>query len=300
MDCSIVIPTYNSEATLEACLKSVRTNSSKYQYELIVCDAQSTDGTLKIAEQYADKVLVGEKGKINRNIGIQNSKGKVILFTDSDCLVPKDWINKLVDGLYKCECEVYKVRGVGGGNIAWLDNPTPIEKAIAKVMVSPLVAFKSRNTANYDSSREVEHNPPINSAYFKWALEKVGGFNESNGYPEDLDLDIRLREKGCHLYYLKDIVVKHKHKDTYESFAKQMRDFGSKRIAINRVYPHISRIYHYAPLTLCLMLYSPLFFIPCFLGILNSRLDFRMFILTLSFYRNYGLGELRATLGVQN
>jgi len=63
-------------------------------------------------------------------------------------------------------------------------------------MRSPLISFKARNTATYDKQRQVTHNPPMNSACFRWAIEKVGGFREEPGYPEDLDLDARIIARG--------------------------------------------------------------------------------------------------------
>jgi glycosyltransferase involved in cell wall biosynthesis len=302
MDVSIIIPTYNSESTLEDCLWSIIKNKTVKSYEILVCDAGSSDRTLEIAKRYADNVLMGKPKMINRNIGIENAKGRIILFTDSDCLVPIDWIDKLSDGLVKCSQTHYRAFGVGGGNVAWLDNPNPVELAISKVMISPLVAFKARNTANYEKDREVEHNPPINSAYFKWILDKYDGFVEQDNYPEDLDLDTRLIEKGYHLYYLSGIVVKHKHKTSYSSFAKQMYNFGVKRIAINKKHRLIRHWYHKVPAMLCIMLCSPLFFVPCGLAVLNAlhMRDWRVFYLTILFYYSYGKGELNAMLGASN
>jgi len=294
MNVSIIIPTYNSEDTLEACLQSIRNNKTFKSYEIIVCDSGSTDSTLEIAHKYADNVINAQPQRINRNIGLQNAKGKIILFTDSDCLVPCDWIDKLVDTLTIYSQKYYKVAGVGGGNVAWLENPTKAEVSIAKVMTSPFVAFKARNTANYKHDIEVQHNPPINSAYFKYVLDKVGGFIEQQNFPEDLDLDTRLIEKGYHLYYLSNVVVQHKHKKTYDLFEKQMRNFGRKRIAINRKHKIVSRWYHIVPAILCVFLHSPLFFIPYGLALLNSiwKHDLGVFILTLKFYYAYGKGEI--------
>jgi glycosyltransferase involved in cell wall biosynthesis len=295
MDISVIIPTYNSEATLEQCLQSIRVNKTSLQYEIIVCDAGSTDKTLEIAHKYADKILDGIHNRINRNIGVNKAEGEIILFTDSDCLVPENWIDKLYTGL-KTQHELnWRCVGVGGGNEPWLDNPTRVELSIAKAMRSPLVAFKARNTANYRKNKYVEHNPPINSAYFKDVL-KIFRFYEIKGYPEDLELDTRLIEDGRKLYYLTDVVVKHKHKTSYDGFARQMRDFGRKRMIINREHLSSRKIYHYVPAVLCLMMYSPLIITSLLLALLNAIImdEWNVARLTFSFYYNYGRGELES------
>jgi len=300
---SVVIPTLNSAQTLEKCLTSVRANHSKYSYEIIVADAGSKDETLEIAQKYAHKVLNGMPSRINRNIGVEAAHGEIICFTDSDCVVPDNWIDELADGLLRLNKVDSRVIGVGGGNIPLLENPTLEELAVAKTMRSPFVSFKARNTAVYKKEQEVNHNPPLNSALFKWAVLEVGGFREEYGYGgEDLALDGKLIERGYKLYYLPNVLVYHRHKSNFEKFAQQMREFGRKRVRLNREYKRLAKFYHYGPLFLCLMVYSPLVFIPFGMALLNSiyvslkeknfHLLSPLIRLTMSFYVNYGRGEL--------
>jgi len=298
---SIVIPTLNSAQTLEKCLASVRENNTKYEYEIIIADAGSIDETLVIAKKYGAVVDTGLSHRINRNIGIGAAKGYIICFTDSDCVVPVFWIDGLVDGLLRINAIDNKMVGVGSGNVPLFESNSPVAMAISKAMRSPLISFKARNTAAYKNERQVSHNPPLNAALFKWVLEEVGGFREEQGYPEDLDLDVRINEKGYKLYYLPSPLVQHKHKTDWQKFAAQMRDFGRKRIRVNKEHPQISRFYHYGPLILYFMLYSPLFFIPLAVALVNAifmslkernlRLFVPIFRLTLIFHKSYGAGE---------
>ncbi len=300
---SVVIPTLNSSQTLAECLASVRANDGKYDYEVIVVDAMSKDDTIDIAKRNADRVIVEENCPIgkSRNLGIKSAKGNIICFTDSDCVVPENWIDTLVDNLLRLNKQDNKIVGVGGGNIPLLENPSPVELAISKTIRSPLVAFGARNVTVYKKGRQVWHNPPVNSAYFKWALEEVNGFGERHGHSEDLELDVKIAEKGYKLYYIPDLLVYHKHKSSLQGYARQMQDWGRKRIRLMRDYPHISGLYHYGPLFLYLMLFSPLFFIPLAMALTNAtylafkerslRLFGYAFSLTLSFYRNFGQGE---------
>lgn len=197
--------------------------------------------------------------------------------------------------------------GVGSGNVPLSENNPPQVTQISKAMRSPLVSFKARNTAAYKDERKVSHNPPLNAALFKTIFDEVGGFNEQPGYPEDLDLDTRIIEKGYKLYYLPSPLVQHKHKTDFHTFGLQMRDFGRKRIKVNKAHPQISRFYHYGPLILYLMLYSPLFFVPLSVALINAtyissgernpRLFGPIFRLTLVFHKNYGAGEADVLFG---
>lgn len=303
---SIVIPTLNSAEALDSCLDSIKQNNTKHEYEVIIVDSGSLDGTVEIARNYANTVLDGMPSRINRNKGIDNAKGDIICFTDSDCVVPKDWIDKLVEGLLRLNGKDSSIIGVGGSNVPLLDNLSLTELAIAKVMVSPLVAYRAWSAAIYQDEREINHTSMMNSAYFKRVIEEVGGFREEPGYPEDVDFIAKIIGKGYKLYYLPEPLVYHKHKSSFGEFAKQMRDFGRKRFKVNRVHKNISRFYHYGPLFLCLMLYSPFFFIPLAMAVANALYEslkersFRLFIpvtrLTVSFYRHYGGGEIEVFL----
>ena len=112
---SVIVPTLNSDRTIESCLTAIKKNGSKYEYEIIIVDAGSTDKTLEIARPYVDKILEGEPGRINRNIGIEIAQGEII------CCVK----------ITICSCgkvDEYKIRSVHIIPTA-LDNGTTYEGA---------------------------------------------------------------------------------------------------------------------------------------------------------------------------
>ncbi len=87
---SVIIPVYNVEKYLEKCLDSVLQQDYE-DYEIVVVNDGSTDSCGQILEEYAKKYskihLVTQENKGlggARNTGIDNSKGKYLLFLDSD------------------------------------------------------------------------------------------------------------------------------------------------------------------------------------------------------------------------
>ncbi len=68
---SVVIPAYNEENYIEACLKSLRNQKTNVPYEIVVCDNNSTDRTVEIAKKYADKVVYERR----QGIGYARNKG---------------------------------------------------------------------------------------------------------------------------------------------------------------------------------------------------------------------------------
>jgi glycosyltransferase involved in cell wall biosynthesis len=82
MEISVVIITYNEEANIEAALKSVADIAS----EIIVVDRHSSDETVKIAQKYADKVILREWTNFadQKNFGNEKAKFPWILSLDAD------------------------------------------------------------------------------------------------------------------------------------------------------------------------------------------------------------------------
>ncbi|RGS75650.1 glycosyltransferase family 2 protein [Ruminococcus bromii] len=87
---SVIVPTYNSEKTIERCLLSILKQTYE-NLEVIVVNDGSSDSTETICEKMAScdsrlKVITIKNGGVShaRNIGIDNAKGDYITFVDSD------------------------------------------------------------------------------------------------------------------------------------------------------------------------------------------------------------------------
>ena len=84
---SIIMPTYNSEDTIELALKSIRMQDlSKDSIEILVIDGGSTDRTIEIARQYDTTILENPKRfpEYAKRIGFAEAKGRWIVMEDSD------------------------------------------------------------------------------------------------------------------------------------------------------------------------------------------------------------------------
>jgi hypothetical protein len=86
---SVVIPTYNRERWIQQTLESVLAQRFT-DYEILVVDDGSTDGTARILEDFSDKIRVFHQSNQGpgaaRNLGIQQAQGRYTAFLDSDDL----------------------------------------------------------------------------------------------------------------------------------------------------------------------------------------------------------------------
>ena len=96
MKISVIIPAFNEEKQLGACLQSIIDQEEKAD-EIIVVDNNSSDHTAEIAQNYGVGVIKEYKqGMIYaRNCGFNEAKYEIIARTDADTYVPKDWIRRI-------------------------------------------------------------------------------------------------------------------------------------------------------------------------------------------------------------
>ena len=93
---SVIIPAYNASGTIDACLDSVK-QLDPPALEIIVVDDASTDNTAFLATQKDVQVIRLERNQgpgQARNKGANKALGEYIAFTDSDCIVPRDWVER--------------------------------------------------------------------------------------------------------------------------------------------------------------------------------------------------------------
>src|SRR5688572_28333492 len=113
MDISVIIPAYNGERTIAFCLESLERATHARLKEIIVVDS-SEDWTAEIvSERFPGVILIRYSRRLSageaRNKGIAAARGRLIFFTDQDCVVGPDWIDRL-----EADLRDSTVHGAGG------------------------------------------------------------------------------------------------------------------------------------------------------------------------------------------
>jgi len=230
---TVIIPTYNSANTLYYTLSSLF--SSRFpqsKFEVIIVDYHSIDDTLSIARKFPVKIYsITKKGAAAaRNLGIQKSRGSIICFTDSDCMVPEDWLSKILNFFNNHPF----VDGVGGPLFPYYYQNS-IQKFAAEVFVEGKVFY----------NKTIEVKPGIftsgylmtsNCAYRKDVFNSVN-FDESflTAY-EDVELCWNLAEKGNHLIFNPDIKMFHIFPWTLKGLFKQWFKYGMGATKLDKKY----------------------------------------------------------------
>jgi O-antigen biosynthesis protein len=223
---SVVVACYNGGRTLQSCLDSL-TRLNYPSYQVIVVDDGSTDITAQVASLYKNFRLIQQEHKglaVARDTGIAAADGEVVAFTDADCQADGDWLYYLMGDLLKGSYV-----GVGGPNFL----PADDSAVAAAVMVSPGGPAHVMLT-----DRLAEHIPGCNMAFYKWALQEVGGFDPIfHRAGDDVDMCWRLQQRGFRIGFSPPGFVWHHRRSTVQAYLRQQSGYGEAEAMLVRRHP---------------------------------------------------------------
>jgi len=170
---SIIIPTRNSGKFLEKCLISIK-NQTYRNIEIIVVDNDSTDKTKEISRKYTEFIFdKGPERSAQRNFGAFKSKGRYLLFIDSDMELSKNVVSECVGKINQ------------DPNLRGLIIP---EESVGEGFWTKCKALERSFYVGVDW---------IEAARFfqKKIFEEMTGYDEKQTGTEDYDLPQRVKEK---------------------------------------------------------------------------------------------------------
>lgn len=205
---SIVITVKNEAESIKNLLDSLLCQEKPF--EIIVVDAESSDGTQQIIKEYAKKypeikffIHPGSRGE-GRNFGAEKAKGELLAFIDGGCKADKNWLQEL----RKKVKDGYDV-----------------------------VAGKTINVGQFKETERVKvcyrgfdvTYPSCNLAYKKELFKQLGGFDARFITAEDIDLNYRAVRAGARIGYNKNAIVHRKTAKNVYEYVKQAFWYGYGR-----------------------------------------------------------------------
>jgi|Deesub1362A_J573_1020465.scaffolds.fasta_scaffold00004_168 glycosyltransferase involved in cell wall biosynthesis len=193
---SVIIPNYNGGKTIGKCLEAA-TASHYENFEVIVVDDCSKDNSVEIIKRFPCKLiqLPEHSGASKaRNTGAENSKGEILFFIDSDCLLKKDTLSIAARTFKKHS------NALIGGTYT----PLPHDRNFFSIFQSIFINYSE--TKNKEPDYIATHAMLISAKLFK----ESGGFRE-DFLPilEDVEFSHRLKKKGIRLVMEPELVVEH-------------------------------------------------------------------------------------------
>jgi len=228
MDLSIVILNYKTKGFLKTCIRGIEMFQHGLNYEIIVVDNASGDGSVEmIKEKFPQVKLIESSENLGHakgnNLGLKEAQGKYILLLNTDIAVLDGGIKKLYDFL-----ELRADVGLAGAKLLNPDKtpqesclrfPNKITPLYRRTFLGKLPLARKElerytmSDFNHDQSRPVEW--VISSAIMvkREALEKVGLMDERFFiYFADVDWCRRFWENNYQVYYVADAPMVHYHR----------------------------------------------------------------------------------------
>lgn len=226
---SVVIPALNSASTISHTLSSVFSNDlSRDMFEVLVIDNGSIDETVEVAKRFPARVFHCSKKGIGpaRNFGISASKGSIICLTDSDCIVGKNWLERILNSFNQNR----DLDGIGGPVFPYSYSQSKIQRLTGELFVEDQGYPTSIKKIQFGSKAGIIFGS--NCAYKKEALLSVGCFSEPGG--SNLELAWRLAFARRSLYFDPRIRAYHIFPMTLKSVMKQQFRWGAQATNMTR------------------------------------------------------------------
>jgi len=211
---SVIIPNWNGLELLRPCLAMLRRQTYP-DYEVIVVDNGSTDGSVRVLRQEYPEVRVlalsensGYSGGCNA--GIRAAQGELLVMLNNDTEVESDWLRALVDAMGR-----HPEAGTCASRIMIYDKPHVLHSAGDLYRLDGTADSRGVWTlynSPYDKESYVFGGCGAAVSYRREMLEEVGVFEEKFFmYCEDVDLSWRAQLAGWKCVYVPQAVLYHHH-----------------------------------------------------------------------------------------
>jgi glycosyltransferase involved in cell wall biosynthesis len=239
---SLIIPVYNRPGEIEELLGSL-VRQTDGDFEVLIVEDGSTLTSQSVAEAHMEQLEIRYFTKPNsgpgpsRNFGAERAGGDYLIFLDSDCVIPPQYVETV-----RMELTEHPADAFGGPDEAHADF-TRLQKAINFSMTS---LFTTGGIRGGTERLGKFHPRSFNMGYSREVHRATGGFAEMR-FGEDVDLSIRILGLGFTTRLIREAYVYHKRRTSLRQFFKQVYNSGIARINLHKRHPGSLKAVHLAP-----------------------------------------------------
>ena len=280
---SFIVPVYNRPEEVEKLLISISRLDYNKNFEVVIVEDGSTLTCEAVCSRFRESVNISYFFKSNsgpgesRNYGMRKAKGNYFIILDSDCILPKGYLQAAESALQSDYVDCY------GGPDAAHESFTSLQKAINYSMTSFYTTGGIRG-----GSEQLDKFQPrsFNMGLSKEAFLSTEGFGKIHP-GEDPDLSIRLWKSGYRTRLIKDAYVYHERRISWKLFYKQVHKFGMVRVILNKWYPDTAKVIYWLPsLFIIGLLFSMLTFLAGYVWLLYAVMLYFLLIFIDSSIKN--------------
>ncbi|MEW6248547.1 MAG: glycosyltransferase [Nitrospirota bacterium] len=233
--CSIIIPVWNKVELTRRCLEALATTPDEPRWEVIIVDNGSTDGTSALlAELGGDVRIIRNDENLGFakacNQGAKAARGRYLVFLNNDTIPQSGWLEALVR-----EVEEHADVAVVGSKLLYPDGTIQhAGVAFSHVWFTPYHLYQGcpADLPAVNRRREFQAVTAACMLVRREVFDEVGGFDEGyrNGF-EDVDLCLKVRERGWKIVYQPKSVLYHLESQTP---GRKAHDADNSRLFLTR------------------------------------------------------------------
>lgn len=228
MKLSVVIPCLNGARTLPELFDALADQSLDEDWEVVVADNGSDDGTVDVIERYQERLpqlrIVDASARRGQsfamNTGAREARGEWLAFCDADDVVGVGWLSAVAKALERHELISY-AQDEARLNPSWLQESREriFSHELPTTWFPPFVPFTGAGCM----------------AMHREVFEELGGFDEQMPL-EDLDFCLKAHLRGRQLVLTPDAVLHYRYRQTYGGIFRQAYTYGLGVAAVQRRY----------------------------------------------------------------
>ncbi len=235
-DVSIIVPFKDEVKMLKRLLDAILTQKTQFSFEVIILDSSKNNyhNYLKFSQLNLNWVIINPESfnhGLTRNVGVEASKGKVLIFTVQDATpFDENWMSNLVEPILNSNLDA--VCGVQMPNPKEDTNPTewyrPIEKPSLKTIN---ISFREFNKLSSIEKSHYTGWDNVNSAYSKTALQSVP-FREMM-FGEDAQWAVDAINNGLTIGFTGFSIVYHYHSFSIDfNIKRTLAEYYTRKVTI--------------------------------------------------------------------
>jgi GT2 family glycosyltransferase len=224
---SIIIPTFNGASRIGDCLDALLKQTAGRDVEILVVNDGSIDNSAGIVGGYSEVRLINQRNAgpaAARNRGAMEARGKLLLFTDDDCVPMPGWLDAMIAPFD--DPEVVGAKGVYRTR----------QKRLAARFVQTEYEERYRLMADLDC---IDFIDTYSAAFRRDRFLEMAGYDTS--FPvacaEDIELSYRMSAQGWKMKFVPAAIVYHTHPDTLPRYLQKKYKFAFWRVLAVRKNP---------------------------------------------------------------
>jgi len=258
---SVIIPTFNEEKYIAACLDSILESDYAHEkIEIFIVDGMSKDSTREIVQEYHDqypfiKLIENEQRHtpVGMNLGIEASRGEFVFILSAHASYGIEYFTKLVESIESLAGDC-----VGGVLLTDVKNTNSKSSSIKEVLMHKFGVGNSLFRTGCNNVTEVD--TVAFGCYRKSAFDKYGLFDEKLIRNQDIELNKRIVNGGGKIYLIPDVQCTYFSRETFIPLAKNQYQNGFWNMLTSYYTKTLSSLSlrHFIPLLFVLSLLLPL------------------------------------------